>query len=106
MEKETITLLVVGILLLFLVLALLAWVFRVAAVLSAAFTSFMLELPLIIMLLAFILFPPTLIVFLVGWFVLTTGMFDEEEKVRKRDKNDIKKIRRELGHDTDKDIDA
>ena len=49
------------------------WLIPPAARLVVAFTVFLMELPLLVTLLVFILFPPTLIVFLIGlafvrWF--------------------------------------
>jgi len=102
---ETITNIVIVVFIILIVLAILVWLIRVGAVLAAAFTVFMLDLPLIIMLLAFILFPPTLIVFLIGWFMLSVAnkddylddleneidsdFFDEEGKVTKPDDRKI-----------------
>ena len=53
-----------------LVLGLIAWLFPIAARLIIAFTVFLMELPFILTLLVFILFPPTLIVFIVGYVLM------------------------------------
>ena len=42
----------------------------IAAVLTIRFTIFAMELPLLLMILMFILFPPTFIVYLVGLFLI------------------------------------
>ena len=65
MEEYTI---VLSVILVLICLAILVWA---CANLAAKFTEFMHSLPLLIMILVFILFPPTLIVFIIGWFILS-----------------------------------
>jgi hypothetical protein len=77
MTSETIILIIVALfgvmLVLSLALGLVLWLIPPAARLVIAFTVFLMELPLLVTVLVFILFPPTLIVFLMGlalmrWF--------------------------------------
>ncbi len=65
MQEYTI---VLSVILVIICLAILVWA---CANLAAKFTEFMHSLPLLIMILVFILFPPTLIVFIIGWFILS-----------------------------------
>lgn len=62
------------------VLLLLLWILRISATLVIAFTAFMLELPLILSIPAFIIFPPAFFVFLGGLFLLWAGYVDDDAK--------------------------
>lgn len=59
------------------VVALIVWISMVASALTIAFTVFMMDLPIFISLLLFILFPPTLIVFLSGYAMIEFGVADK-----------------------------
>ena len=48
-----------------------------AAGMTLAFTAFVMNLPLIISIVMFIVFPPTLIVFLVGYAMIQFGVADK-----------------------------
>lgn len=48
-----------------------------AAGMTLAFTAFVMSLPLIISIVMFIVFPPTLIVFLVGYAMIQFGVADK-----------------------------
>jgi len=50
------------------------WLLYLAAGLIMLFTAFVAELPVIISILLFVLFPPTLVVFLVGLAMLKLGL--------------------------------
>ena len=69
----TITVLVAGFVVLLLALALIAWLVPFVARLVLAFTAFVMDLPLLLGLLLFILFPPTLVVFLIGIALMQLG---------------------------------
>lgn len=57
-------------------LIVLVWLSYLAAGIVLAFTAFVMDLPLIVTVLMFILFPPTLIVFLVGLAFIYFGIID------------------------------
>jgi len=58
---------------LLLILGLIVWLVPIAAQLVLAFTVFLLDLPILLTILVFILFPPTLIVFLIGLALMQFG---------------------------------
>ena len=70
------------------VIALIAWLSFIASALTVIFTEFVMRLPLVISLLMFVLFPPTLIVFLSGFFMIHSGIADKlAEKINKSDRS-------------------
>ncbi len=59
------------------VVALIVWISMIASQLTIAFTVFIMDLPIFISLLLFILFPPTLIVFLSGYAMIEFGIAEK-----------------------------
>ena len=55
-------------------IALIAWLAFISSAVTIIFTEFVMRLPLIVSLIMFVLFPPTLIVFLVGFFMIEAGI--------------------------------
>lgn len=84
--SETVVLIIVALFVIMtvlgLILGLISWLFPIAARLVISFTVFLMELPFILTLLVFILFPPTLIVFLVGFVLLRLGLGDDSRDRR------------------------
>ena len=68
---------IVALLVLVGILLLLLWILRLCATLVLVFTAFMIELPLILSIPAFIIFPPAFLVFLGGLFLLWAGYVDD-----------------------------
>ncbi len=88
------------------ILAIVVWLLYLAAGLVLAFTAFVMELPIIVTILMFILFPPTLIVFLVGLAFIWFGVADalassdsEQSNVSQREGEAERARRRALGYD-------
>ena len=63
-------------------LGLLVWIVRLASDLILAFTYFVMGLPFILTILLFVLFPPCLIVFLIGYGLLQLGFGEKREPER------------------------
>lgn len=87
-------------------LVIVGWVLYLAAGLVLAFTAFVMELPTIVTVLMFIVFPPTFIVFLVGLAFIRFGIADalvpsdsDQSTVSKRDSEAERARRRALGYD-------
>lgn len=88
-------------------LMVLALLLYLAAGLVIVFAAFVMELPLIIAVLMFVLFPPTLVVFLVGLAFIRFGVADrlaesksdEVVKLSKRDMGKERERRKALGYD-------
>jgi hypothetical protein len=57
-------------------LAVLAWIVYASAGLILAFTAFVMGLPTILVILMFVIFPPTFVVFLIGVAMLKLGVAD------------------------------
>lgn len=55
------------------VIAVIAWIAYLATGLTLIFTAFVMRLPAVLSILMFIIFPPTLIVFLMGYAILEFG---------------------------------
>jgi uncharacterized integral membrane protein len=72
--NEVWTILGIGIVL---ALFFLIWLSVLASALTLAFTGFVMGLPVFVALLLFVLFPPTLIVFLSGYAMIKTGFADK-----------------------------
>ena len=87
-------------------LAIVVWLLYLAAALVLVFAAFVMELPIIVTILMFILFPPTLIVFLVGLAFIRFGVADalapsdsEQSNVSQREGEAERARRRALGYD-------
>ena len=87
-------------------LAIIVWLLYLAAGLVLVFTAFVIELPLILSIIMFIIFPPTLIVFLVGlafmYFGIADAMIGSDSgtpKLTERAKEREKKRRQALGYE-------
>lgn len=65
---------------LLLALGLIIWLVPVAARLVLAFTAFLMGLPFLVTILVFILFPPTLVVFLIGIALMQLGVGEDQER--------------------------
>ena len=74
-------------------LMLIGWLLYLAAGLVLLFTAFVMQLPIILSIIMFILFPPTLIVFLVGLAFLHFGIAADRDGEKERSR------RRALGYD-------
>lgn len=72
MSNEVVAIIVIALI----VLAIVVWLLYLASALILGFTVFVLELPLIVSIIMFIVFPPTLIVFLVGLAFIRFGIAD------------------------------
>lgn len=65
---------------LLLALGLIVWLVPVAARAVLAFTAFLMGLPFLLTILVFILFPPTLVVFLIGIALMQLGVGEDQER--------------------------
>ena len=74
-------------------LMLIGWLLYLGAALVLAFTNFVMQLPMIISIIMFILFPPTIIVFLVGLAFLHFGIASDRDRKKETAR------RRALGYD-------
>jgi len=108
MDSDLILILVASIFGLFIAFLLFAWLFRVVAAWLCIYSNFVLELPYIITIPVFIIFPPAFVAVLAGLVFLAVGEVDEEgvwkstsrlSKIRNREKERRKKCRQELGYD-------
>jgi len=63
-----------------LVLGLIVWLVPIAARLVLAFTAFLMGLPFLLTILVFILFPPTLVVFLIGVALMQLGVGEDSDR--------------------------
>jgi len=82
MSDATVVIIVVfaALMALSLVLGLIVWLVPIAARLVLAFTAFLMGLPLLLTILIFILFPPTLIVFLIGVALMQLGVGEDSDR--------------------------
>lgn len=71
-----------------LVIGVLLWIVYVAAASILAFTAFVMGLPTILAILMFIIFPPTFVVFLIGYGMIKFGIADSMSP-EKTDKTQI-----------------
>jgi len=63
-----------------LVLGLIVWLVPIAARLVLAFTAFLMGLPFLLTILVFILFPPSLVVFLIGVALMQLGVGEDSDR--------------------------
>jgi hypothetical protein len=75
-----ITVVLAALVILLLALGLIVWLVPVAARLVLAFTAFLMGLPFLLTILVFILFPPTLVVFLIGIALMQLGVGEDQER--------------------------
>lgn len=98
---------IVGIIVIVLiVLGIVVWLLYLASALVLVFTGFVLELPLIVSIIMFVVFPPTLIVFLVGLAFIHFGIAEafagsevDAPKLSSRAAERERKRRQALGYD-------
>jgi len=108
MDEDTVIIIVV----VAIALIVLVWLLYFAAGLVLVFTVFVMELPIVLTILMFIIFPPTLFVFLVGLAFIRFGIADalaastsdrstdtDTPKLNKRDIEKERKKRKALGYD-------
>lgn len=75
-----ITVVFAALMVLLLALGLIVWFVPVAARLVLAFTAFLMDLPFLLTILVFILFPPALIVFLIGIALMRLGAGENNDR--------------------------
>ncbi len=104
--SDTAILIIIGVVV---ALVIVVWLLYLAAGLVLMFTAFVTELPTIVAVLMFILFPPTFIVFLVGLAFIKFGIADAlassdsgqpAVRISERDRKRIAKERAAKGYDT------
>ena len=105
MSDESILLIVI--IAVIIALGIVAWLLRLCIGLVLVFTAFVNELPFFLVILMFILFPPTLIVYLAGYAYIKFGIAEsyytesdpEGLKITQKDRDAEKERRRALGYD-------
>ncbi len=110
MNGDLVATLIASVFALFFTFLLFAWIFRRVAAWLCIYSDFVLELPYIISIPAFIIFPPTFVAFLAGLVFLRIGGVDDGgvwkfdarlSKLSNRAEEKRKRRRRELGYDDD-----
>ena len=86
MSEEAIIIIILAIIAIFII----GWLLYLAAGLVLVFTAFVMELPIILAIIMFILFPPTLIVFLVGLAFIHFGVADAMARSNSGESTDTK----------------
>lgn len=71
----------------FIIIGVIAWIVQIAAASILAFTAFVMGLPTVLAILMFIIFPPTFVVFLIGYGLIKFGIAEKmfEEKAQRQE---------------------